>query len=59
MTAKLRRPSRCPICKGTTVHDWRPFCSKRCADIDLGKWASGAYAIPTNQRPDVPEETED
>ena len=24
----------------------RPFCSKRCADIDLGRWFQGVYAIP-------------
>lgn len=38
--------SRCPVCKKPTVADWRPFCSKRCADIDLGRWMTGAYAVP-------------
>jgi endogenous inhibitor of DNA gyrase (YacG/DUF329 family) len=28
------------------VADFRPFCSKRCADVDLHRWLSGAYAIP-------------
>jgi len=23
----------------------KPFCSKRCADIDLGRWLNGAYVI--------------
>ena len=36
----------CPICEEETVPKYRPFCSKRCADIDLGKWLSGSYAIP-------------
>ncbi|MDO6591648.1 DNA gyrase inhibitor YacG [Loktanella sp. D2R18] len=36
----------CPICKKPTETAFRPFCSKRCADIDLGKWFSGSYAIP-------------
>ena len=58
-TPTPRKPRRCPICKAATVHDWRPFCSKRCADIDLGNWASGSYAIPTDQRPDRPDETDD
>jgi uncharacterized protein len=40
--------ARCPICKDETEHDYRPFCSKRCADIDLGKWLTGAYAIPVD-----------
>lgn len=38
--------SRCPLCKAPTARAWRPFCSKRCADIDLGRWMTGAYAVP-------------
>ena len=37
---------RCPICKAETEHAVRPFCSSRCADIDLGKWLTGSYAVP-------------
>jgi endogenous inhibitor of DNA gyrase (YacG/DUF329 family) len=36
----------CPICKRPTEAKWRPFCSKRCADVDLQRWFTGAYAIP-------------
>jgi endogenous inhibitor of DNA gyrase (YacG/DUF329 family) len=36
----------CPICKKETRQNYRPFCSKRCSDIDLGKWLTGSYAIP-------------
>ena len=37
----------CPICKRNPVQpEYRPFCSKRCADVDLQKWFTGAYAIP-------------
>ena len=36
----------CPICSKETDTKYRPFCSKRCADIDLAKWLSGSYAIP-------------
>lgn len=36
---------KCPICGKPTVHAVRPFCSSRCADIDLGRWVSGAYVI--------------
>ena len=36
----------CPICKKQTNDTYRPFCSKRCADLDLGKWLSNSYAIP-------------
>jgi endogenous inhibitor of DNA gyrase (YacG/DUF329 family) len=36
----------CPICNDETSDKYRPFCSKRCADIDLGKWLTGGYSIP-------------
>ncbi len=38
---------KCPIChKQTDDEKYRPFCSKRCADIDLGNWFNEAYNIP-------------
>ena len=36
----------CPICSKNTVPKFKPFCSKRCADVDLGKWLNESYAIP-------------
>jgi endogenous inhibitor of DNA gyrase (YacG/DUF329 family) len=36
----------CPICKKPSAEAWRPFCSRRCADADLGRWLTGGYAIP-------------
>ena len=36
----------CPICNKDGVPQYRPFCSKRCADIDLGRWLRGTYVIP-------------
>jgi len=39
------KPTKCPICGKVAVEAYRPFCSKRCADIDLGKWFSGSYTI--------------
>jgi len=39
----------CPICRKPTEADYRPFCSRRCADIDLGRWLGGHYAIPTEE----------
>lgn len=42
----------CPVCKrsvaardGSAAH--HPFCSRRCADVDLQRWFAGAYVIPT------------
>lgn len=40
------KTERCPICAKPAVDDYAPFCSKRCADIDLHRWLSGSYAIP-------------
>ncbi|MEM9205181.1 MAG: DNA gyrase inhibitor YacG [Pseudomonadota bacterium] len=36
----------CPICQKQTEKAYRPFCSKRCADVDLNRWLSESYAIP-------------
>lgn len=36
----------CPICAKESDPKYRPFCSRRCADIDLGRWLKGSYAIP-------------
>ncbi len=46
MTDDQATGSPCPICKKPAQKTYRPFCSKRCADADLGKWFSGAYAVP-------------
>lgn len=48
----------CPICGRATDAKYRPFCSKRCADIDLAKWMSGGYAIPSTDPEDVEEAIE-
>ena len=37
---------KCPICSAPADLQARPFCSPRCADIDLGYWIQGKYAIP-------------
>ena len=40
-----KRP-KCPICGKFQSPDYRPFCSKHCADIDLSRWLQGRYAVP-------------
>jgi endogenous inhibitor of DNA gyrase (YacG/DUF329 family) len=45
----------CPICSKDTLQKYRPFCSKRCADLDLGKWMTGAYAVPSQGEDDAEE----
>jgi uncharacterized protein len=46
----VRKAQPCPICKKLAepakVNTASPFCSKRCAAIDLGRWLNGSYAIP-------------
>jgi uncharacterized protein len=39
----------CPICRKPVELTFKPFCSKRCADVDLNRWLVGNYAIPTNE----------
>ncbi len=55
---KSRRPrrraaahGRCPICGAATRPETRPFCSRRCADVDLARWLTGAYRVPTDEAP--------
>jgi hypothetical protein len=37
---------RCPICRQPAQQRYRPFCSQRCADVDLGRWIGGEYRVP-------------
>lgn len=43
--AKSGRTPKCPVCRKPPVEATRPFCSKRCADVDLGRWVTGSYVI--------------
>ena len=36
----------CPVCRKPVAEKFRPFCSRRCADVDLNRWLSGVYAVP-------------
>ncbi|HTJ90135.1 MAG TPA: DNA gyrase inhibitor YacG [Acidocella sp.] len=48
--------SVCPICKKPSDQRYRPFCSKRCADVDLGRWLTESYVVPA--RPAAEDEEE-
>ena len=48
----------CPICGARAVETYRPFCSKRCANVDLGRWLNGSYAVPTVEA-DEPDDDRD
>ena len=43
---------KCPICGKPSASRHQPFCSGRCADIDLGRWLKGNYSIPTDEAPE-------
>ncbi len=45
----------CPICARKSDEKFRPFCSRRCADVDLAKWLGGSYAIPSDDPEDLEE----
>ncbi|MFI4973686.1 MAG: DNA gyrase inhibitor YacG [Caulobacterales bacterium] len=52
MTAARKTEAPCPICKRPADAAFRPFCSKRCADVDLHRWLAGRYAIPAKDQDD-------
>jgi endogenous inhibitor of DNA gyrase (YacG/DUF329 family) len=47
------RPGRCPICGKPAVERYRPFCSGRCADIDLGRWLGERYRVAGEEATDA------
>ena len=47
--AKPKNTPRCLQCGKPRDKDYRPFCSARCRDLDLGKWLDGSYAIPAEE----------
>jgi hypothetical protein len=52
-TASTPRSARsCPICGTPADPARRPFCSKRCADVDLNRWLTGSYRVPTEEPAD-------
>ncbi|MEM6415870.1 MAG: DNA gyrase inhibitor YacG [Pseudomonadota bacterium] len=60
MSGRLRQAkSRCPVCQSPTVVAYTPFCSKRCADIDLHRWLNESYSIPASNEENDQEEASD
>ena len=43
---RLRPKRPCPICQKPSQQKYHPFCSARCAQVDLNRWLGGTYAIP-------------
>ncbi|MFL5086138.1 MAG: DNA gyrase inhibitor YacG, partial [Xanthobacteraceae bacterium] len=46
MAEPPKTQKKCPTCGKPAEERFRPFCSKRCADVDLNRWLSGVYAVP-------------
>jgi uncharacterized protein len=63
--AKTRKVARkaaqgvCPICGKPTDALLRPFCSQRCADVDLHRWLSGVYVVPVTEDEEEDERRDD
>lgn len=43
---------RCPICGKPRSEAHRPFCSSRCAEVDLGRWLKESYRVPVEEKPE-------
>jgi len=56
MATAKQRTVRCPACGGKSVYapsnPYRPFCSERCKNMDLGAWASESFRVPDETPPD-------
>jgi uncharacterized protein len=52
MSERVAVPRACPICGKPAVEQFRPFCSRRCADVDLNRWLGGVYAVPVKEEED-------
>jgi endogenous inhibitor of DNA gyrase (YacG/DUF329 family) len=48
------KPKPCPICGKPTTERHKPLCSQRCATIDLARWITGSYRVPTDETPEEP-----
>ena len=46
----------CPMCEEPAAVQYKPFCSRRCADLDLHRWLNGGYAIPAAEQDDNPDD---
>jgi uncharacterized protein len=52
----VRTQAKCPVCGKPADAKYQPFCAKRCADIDLGRWLKEGYRVPAEEAPAEDEE---
>ncbi len=55
----MNNSGKCPICGKSTIKEIEPFCSRRCADVDLARWFRGDYALPSSESEELPEDGAD
>jgi endogenous inhibitor of DNA gyrase (YacG/DUF329 family) len=53
---RRKKAAKCPICGKPAEAAYHPFCSKRCADVDLHRWLGGVYRVETNEAPEDADE---
>lgn len=49
VAARSATARKCPMCGRPARAETRPFCSRRCAELDLGRWLRGGYRVPTDE----------
>jgi hypothetical protein len=59
MSLPLPEARKCAVCGKPQSRDFKPFCSKRCADVDLGRWFGERYTVSAVEAPDVPDAEDD
>jgi uncharacterized protein len=47
----VRTAPKCALCEKPVDDKYRPFCSRRCADVDLGRWLKEGYRVETDEAP--------
>ena len=52
----VRLAPKCALCSKPAEEKYKPFCSKRCADIDLGRWLKESYRVPSDETADDQDE---
>ena len=56
MAQQSTKGPKCPICSKPVAHEFRPFCSARCKQVDLNRWFSESYRVPAQVVEDEEEE---
>jgi endogenous inhibitor of DNA gyrase (YacG/DUF329 family) len=59
MIVRMGKTLLCVLCRSRPVDErWRPFCSERCRNEDLAKWASGQYSLASDPVPTAPDDVD-